>query len=509
MKIEVSKYNDVWLDNGLVTFYQVLKTVEGDSLAEISVDDNELRYKITNEKEFIEELAETIKSKLHHMIVIEEDKKTGTTKEVKKDHILVQEGKKIGGKVAFKETIFDETQIEQVVQEIIENLNGDKYHCFFCNRPFKKNVKKIQQASYPFVTKIKSLSGIRTGESIKLTEYISEYCPQCYLNGIMEWLDDSMVYRNLPRNKSILVLPNTEKLSDLIKLKQSYVGILNNEARWSNIKIDRDRSDVENTSGKYSTFVSFYENFLRYVEPDFDNQNWFVIEIPQGSVKNPKYFNVFVGDEIATVLKILIRTKNSYFYRTFIKEYYAFNTDPKKGVRNFDYERELHEKSCESLIENNFNQFASCFAPRKGIKPGLSKDAREVLDQLIYYWRIEQMQIENKENYLKTLGMAGSTLAKLISGRLGLFFKLEKAKNPNQFFEALKEISRRVVIDDTEKIGKIYPHSLEKVSQMILEKYDQKDGREFFETTKNILLIYTSLRSKKGKQTNEEARNEQ
>ncbi len=306
IQIKISKYNDVWLDNGLATFYQLLKQIEGDGLTDLTVNEEGLKYEITDEEEFIEEFADVIKDNIWRMVVPTEDKKTGAKKDVKKDHILVQEGKKIGGKVAFKETIFDEIKTEQVVHEIFENLNGEKYRCFFCNRPFKKNVKKIQQASYPFVTKIQSLSGIRTGEAIKLTEYISEYCPQCYLNGILEWLDESIVYRNLPGNKSILILPNTEKLSDLIELKQSYVNILNNLARWSNIKIDLDRPDVENTPGKYSTFVSFYENFLRYVEPDFDNQNWFVIEIPQGSVKNPKYFNIFVEDDIANVLNVTV-----------------------------------------------------------------------------------------------------------------------------------------------------------------------------------------------------------
>ncbi|MFQ5754099.1 MAG: hypothetical protein ACE5HI_19085, partial [bacterium] len=419
MEIRISKYNDVWLDNGLATFYELLKDIEEDeseSLAGLEVTENELIYQVDNEEAFIEELSDVIKSKIEHMIVMTEDSNTGGKKQVKKDHILIQEGKKIGGKVAFKESLFNTSSTGTVVQEIFENLNGDKYQCFFCNRPFKKNIKKIQQASYPFVTKIQSLSGIRSGSTIQLTEYISEYCPQCYLNGIVEWLDDSLVYRNIPGIKSFLILPKTENLNDLIKLKNSYSGILNNQARWSNLKVDIDHPDIDSPPGRYSTFMSFYENFLRYVAPEFHHQNWFVIEIPSGTVKNPKYFNIFVDKKIASTLDLLIRGKSLYFYRTFVKQFYAFHTDPKKGIRDFETERFLHEQLCESIVINDFELFASCFVPRKGVKPGIPNESYQILEKLIFYWRIEPMQIENKEEYLNTLAMAGSTLAGLIGG---------------------------------------------------------------------------------------------
>ncbi|GAB4376992.1 MAG: hypothetical protein Kow0042_24000 [Calditrichia bacterium] len=507
MEIQIQKYNDVWLDNGLATFTGFLQEVidEDNSVLDLKIADEAVCFKIQDQEAFVDTLSDIILSKLKQMIVLVEDKKTGERKEVKKDYILIQEGTKVEGRVVFKESVFQKEATRIVVQEIYNNLFGDKTVCFFCNRKFKKSIKKIQQASYPFVTKIQSLSGIRSGIENKLTEYISEYCPQCYLNGIVEWLDDSMVYRSLPGDKSIIILPNTEKLDDLIRLKENYKSLLNNEARWSNIRIDINKEDTENTPGRFTTFISFYENFLRYIEPKFDNENWYIIEVPlRGSVKNPKYFNILINDKIARLLKILIRQQYAYFYRIFIKQFYAFHTDPKKGNRDFDREKELHEQLCYSLLEDNFEKFAEAFIPRKGIRPGISKEAQEVLNKLIYYWRIDPMQIENKEDYLKTLGMAGSTLARLIGGRLGLFFKLEKATNPNQFFEAIQEISRRIMIDDIPKIGTIYPHALEKISQMILERYDHKDGKEFFATTKNILLIYTSLRTKRENQPSKE-----
>jgi len=508
MEIVIKKYNDVWLDNGVATLYYILEKLskDSDTLQKLKLDATHLVYEFNNFDEFVEEFAEEIRNQLPNLKVEGKDKITKERKEYKKDYILAKENRN-GANITFIEHIFKPEKTQETVKQIYENLDGEKYNCFFCNRPFKKNVKKIQQASYPFVTKIQSLSGIRSGRDHKFYEYISEYCPQCYLNGIIEWLDDTIVYSIIPRNKSIIILPNTESLSDLVQLKKRFRNLLNNQERRCNIKIDSTQKKVDSPPGRYTTFLSFYENFLRDVEPQFDHNNWYIIEIPSGSVKNPKVFNILLKDKIVNILNILIRQEKTYFYHLFVHDFYAFYTDPKKGIRDSDRKKDLHEQLCRSLVDDDFAMFASTFMPRKGVRVGIPKESYQILNKLIYYWRIKPMQIENKEEYLKTLGMASTTLANLIGRRLNLFFKLEKAKNPNQFFEALQEISRRLMIDETEKVGKVYTHSLEKISQLILEHMDDK---EFFNTTKNILLIFTSLRSNKKESTTEkESSNEQ
>lgn len=507
MRIEVPKLNDVWLDNGLATFTILLEELNDDEeiLTSVEINDDSIVYSFDDKEKFIKIFSRKIESKIWNMIVEGEDKKTNEKKEIKKDHILIQENSKLGGKVAFKEEIFATGKTFKVITEVFENLEEGKNKCFFCNRSFKKSIKKIQQASYPFVTKVKSLSGIRSGKDLNMTEYISEYCPQCYLLGILEWLDESMVYRNLPGEKSIIILPNKDNLKELIQLKRTNnSNVLDNAKRWSNILIDIGNKSSDKTDSppnKYTTFISFYESFLIESKHEFDDALWYIIEIPAGSVKNPKYFNVMFDKETSRIIKTLLRKDKLYFYRVFIKEFYAFHTDLKKGIRNFDHEKELQEKLCESFIKDDFKAFASAFVPRKGIKPGISKDAYKVLENLINYWRIEPMKIENKEEYIKNLGAAGTSLANLIEKRLSLFFKLEKAKNPSDFLSALQEITRRLLIDDDSKFGKVYKGSISEVTKMIVERQDDK---EFFETTKNILLIYTCLRTKKENNNEEE-----
>ncbi len=509
MDIEIKFFNDIWLDNGLANYARILQDIEEDNedsnLLRININERELRYQFEDEKLFLQELASTIISKRGNLIVEAEDKKTKVKKEVKKEHILVQENQKVGGKVAFKESIFQNEKTEEILTQSFDSLKGNKKFCFFCNREFKTSIKKVQQASYPFVTKIKSLSGIRTGTENKLIEYISDYCPQCYLIGILEWLDDSIIYRNLPGGKSIIILPFAEDLKKMIEIKKvlnSY--ILENTKRWSNILIDygeNKNGETESTPDKYSTFISFYENFIRHVK-DFPAYKWIVIEIPPSTVKNPKYFNIDITPNIFNIINILSKNGEHYFYRIFIKEFYSFYIDPKKGIRNFDHEKISRETLCEAFIKDDFAKFARAFIPRKGNKPGISKDAYKILEILINYWRIERMQIEEKEKYLKNLRTASSMISKLIDDNIGLFFKLEKSKTTIQLLEALQEISRRAFINKKIKIEGYEKYAFEEITKQLVENED----KEFFQTTKNIILIYTSLRIKNTK--DEEQKND-
>lgn len=509
MKIEIPRYNDVWFDNGIVSFSNILDELEDDyDLKEYQLNPVHLLYEFDDENKFIKLLSAQIKGLIQNIIIYTEDKTTKEKKQVKKDFVLIQEEKKIGGKVAFKEDIFSEEKTNTVIQELYNNLNGNKKKCFLCGRQFKSNYKNLQQASYPFVTKIKSLSGIRSGVELKLSEYIKEYCPQCYLLGVLVWVDPTLIYRTIPGSKSILILPNMEDLKKLKKLKNSYLNHLNKNKRYCNIRIDIEKDETENTPDKYSSLISFYENFLRYTEPDLNCQNWYIIEIPlSGSVKNPKYFNIFLDNKIVNVLISLIKKDEPLlFYRSFIKETYFFNNDIKKGLRNFDYEKVMHEGLCRAFTMDHFADFAHYFLPQKGGHLGLTKNAREILNHLIFEWRIKPMN-KLKEEDVKTLQLAGITINSLAENHFSLFYKLEKAKNQHDFYKAMQEITRRLVIEEAKikkENRKVYPGSISKVLDLLIAN---QDDQKAFEDIKNILLIYASIKGYKKTET-EEVNNE-
>jgi hypothetical protein len=521
-EFKIHKINDVWLDNGLATFSKILKRLNDDEeniIEKIDINPFNMGYSFNNRHESTKSLSNVIEGKIEDMIVEVENKNTGEIKEVKKDHILIQEKKKIHGKVAFKEDLFDKNKTENIIRTIYENLEEGDKTCFFCGRKFKSKFKKLQQASYPFVTKIKSLSGIRsyTEKGVRLTEYIANYCPQCYFIGILEWLDDSMIYRTIPGEKSIIILPQMERLNELIKLKNSYPGILNNTKRWSNIKIDIDKEDVENPPEKYATLVSFYENLIRHINPDKHANHWLIIEIPAGSVKNPKYYEILFRENSLNLFYELIKKEDCLFYRGFVKIFYAFYNDPKKGTRDFDREKVLREQLCQAVTENNFILFCNAFLPRKGVHIGITKEAYKTLGKIIKIWRFKKMD-KNAEDFLETVKSAGNSISSLIGNRVSLFFKLEKAKKPSDLLKVLQEITRRLIIDkdkfetnyekfkrlpesEKRKIQYINTYNLDKVIETITESQENK---KLFEDTKNIMLIYASLRRKTKEVTNEQ-----
>jgi len=209
LEIEIDTYRDSWMDNGLENFFRMLNNLES---CDAEITDISVRLKIKDRKEFIKELTRAILDKRQNLIVIEKDRKTCEIKEIRKDHLILQEEKKVGGKVTFKEDLYKPEKTAEIVSKIFD-LKKRKNICILCGQAFDKAVKKLRQANYPFVTKIASLSGVRSykdGKVLSLKEYYDNLCPICYLIGILEWTDDAIIYRTLPGDKSFcsyLILP--------------------------------------------------------------------------------------------------------------------------------------------------------------------------------------------------------------------------------------------------------------------------------------------------------------
>jgi hypothetical protein len=506
----INQYDDIWLKNGLANYHFILKSISEvqPELIQITISQDKYKYQISDIEQFVKLLSEKIVVlRGQRLIVEEEDKKTKARKEVKKDYVLIQEGSKINGKVKLKETLYDPDKriVEKLLSDIFKSLNGEsKKSCITCGGSFEKTVKKMQQASYPFTTKIKSLNGIRTGNPVKLKEYNDDYCPHCYLFGILQWLDDTMIYRTIPRDKSVLILPDGNSLTELIEEKSSIrkARIQNNLKRWSNIKVRIEAEETESTPGKYSTLIAFYEKLLHEIKSTAF-LDWQIISIPSGTVKNPKLQKIRFEKNIVNTLNDLTHEEDILYYSDFVKEFYAFNNDIKNGLRDFEMEKGLHEKLCEAMIFDNFDTFTRCFLPSKGHHIGLTKESYEDLGKILFVWRVRQMRIENKEEYIKQIRLAGITIASLVENHLGLFFKMEKTKTLSDFLCVIQECSRRLTIDK-EKFARnkkeaeehperrrVYPYSIDFVIEE-LTRYS--DDIQFFKDTKNLILIYAGLR---------------
>ncbi|BAW29309.1 hypothetical protein MTHERMMSTA1_07700 [Methanosarcina thermophila MST-A1] len=481
MIFDLELQNDLWMDNAIVNFYSLLSSLGHDTV-NISIITSKVSVEILDYELFLSDLSQAIIRKIKPNIIIDEiDKNSNERKEIKKDYILIQENKKINGKVSLKEKIYDENDNYQVIREIFDFLEGDSKKCVFCGRNFKKSVKNLQQASYPFVTKIKSLSGIRG-----VTEYFKDYCPICYLIGILEWQDPSLIYRTFPADKSYLFLPLMLDLNKLYEFKCNSVPVLDNTYRYSNLS-NLKRESTENTPGKYSTLLYFYEKFNEkfmdtYTEESPICTQWGIVEIPlSGSVKNPKLTKVVVPDYIIGLIRILAN-RDFLIYNDFIRNIRMVKL---QGKSDFEETNIIREKLSESIIKDEFRLFAKQFLPRKKERVVMNSLAYEVLEELLLEWRCRPMGI-NKED-LDNVKSYANVLASVTSKNISLLYKLDKARDINEFWSITKEISKKLIDAEKNDISKIRPTSIDNL--VLLVKENEDDWKEI----RDLIIIYASM----------------
>lgn len=492
MEIVIPALNDVWMDNGVETLHRLLKEAQNSSFS-VKTDNNSLIIAVADFDKFKESVGIAIKNRRSNLIVIDEDKKLGVKKEVKKDYILIQEGTKVGGIVAFKEELYNEKTTADTVNRIFDLIieKGER-SCVICGRQFSKSMKKLQQAAYPFVTKIKSLSGVRSykdGVVYSFKEYFDDFCPTCYLVGIIEWLDDGIVYRTIPGEKSTLFLPRFNKIDELIIFKNTYRMLLNKSDRYRNIRVKIDSDETENPPGSFSTLLCFYEKFFVNVDnKEIIGKSWAMTEVPFGAVKNIKLSILDMADLVLRVIKELSE-KDISIYKGIIMEIYFFYDNPKGAPVNLDITNEIRENISEAILKDDFHSFARNLLPKKGGHVGYSKDTRLNLEDLIYIWRLKNMGLD--EEQLKTIKSAGRAIAVASKDHRSLLYKLDKAKDKTALLDSLRQVSRRIAgLKVEEKKFNIYPPALEDIVSL-LEKHES-DGK-FIEDLKNILVIFSCV----------------
>lgn len=428
-------------------------------------------------------MGNIIKNSRGNIVVWGEDKNSGEKKEIKKDFIIIQEGKKVDGRVAFKEGIYSERAPEEVTK-ILDFINGEgKDTCITCGELFYKKYKNLQQASYPFVTKIKSLGGVRSykdGEAYAFREYYTNFCPKCYLLGILVWADDALVYRTFPRDKSILLLPVMDSLRELSEFKERYRKLLLPH-RYSNLRVSKGAEEVENTPGEYSTLLRFYERFFVEIEePGTIATTWSVVHIPLGSVKNIKFDSIALRDEIINIMREIVGESGFSIYGEILKNLYFFKETPTGSSADWESTAAIREKLSEYFIKDDFRHFTRQLLPRKGGHVGFSREARQDFEELIFIWRWKRMGIP-KEN-LETIKNVGYIVAKASEKNLRLLYKLDKTKNLKEFWSVLREVSRKMV-----GLEAVRPTSLDKLVQLV------KDYEKEWTEIRDLLVVYSSM----------------
>jgi len=489
MNIEINAFNDPWMDNGILNFYKILNELES---CEVKLTENSIIVKIKDREKFVKELTRALLDKRQNLIVNEEDRKTKVQKEVKKDHVIIQEEKKIDGKVVLKEEIYKPEKTAEIISKVFD-LSEGKNMCILCGRKYNKNVKKLQQANYPFVTKIASLSGVRSYKDdgrLSLKEYYDNLCPICYFIGILEWTDETLIYRTFPGEKSYLFMPYFDNLKELYEFKKLciYTGILNNAERYSNIKVNPNTQDVENTPGEYSTLLCFYEKFVESAIDEIIVSNWAVLHIPFGAVKNVKIDFLNINESILGVIKNLKESERlERIYSDLMRKMYFFSQN--KNNTDWDITREIQENLSKYFLLDDFRSFTNSLLPKKGGYVFFSSEVKQNLEELIFEWRWRKMGV--KKEKLDAIKNVGKIVAKISENNASLIYKLDKVRTIDDFWSVLREISRKLPGLDEKKLREIRPTALDEVIQLTKEIVEK--NKDEWKEIRDLIVVYASM----------------
>lgn len=480
MDLKIPIYNDVWMDNALENFFSLI--VENDSEKKITIKINKDNlYISSDDNDFKDILKKIVKN--HKIYSCVKEKKDNEIVEFKKEFIIIQEDKKINNLVNLKPKLFKNPNDE--IDILFDNISDGSKTCVLCGSSFKKKYSNLIQAVYPLSTKIKSLNGVRTyknGELFSFKEYNDSICPLCYLIGILGWFSKKIIYRSILKNNNFLIfLPNLNNLEDLNKFKDNYFFLLNNNNRGSNIRVSQHINDVENTYGKFSTLLCFYGKFLIMYE-DIPSIKWNILSIPRGNMKNVKLYEFSFDENILNIIKIFINDYNNDIYT-------LFDSISVKKDKNLDngLSDELKENLASSFLNNNFRHFAKNFVIKNGknlIFSNKKIEFSKTFDLFINLWRLKFMGIN--ENDLKTIKSVANIIAKVSKQNISLFYKLDKTKNINEFWNCLREISKKLINPNLDK-KHIKESSLDDL--IVLLKHDENNWREI----RDLLIIYSSM----------------
>jgi len=490
MTIEVNTFIDPWMDNGIENLYRTLSDLES---CEAKLTRNSMIIKIADKERFIKELTRAVLDKRQNLIAIGDDKKTKVKKEFKKDHIIIQEGTKVGGKVSLKEEIYKPEKTSEIISRIF-SLDEGENTCILCGRRYDKGVKKLQQANYPFVTKIASLSGVRSykdGRGLSLKEYYDNLCPLCYFIGIFEWTDEALVYRTFPGEKSYLFMPYFENSRDLHNFKKFCTYILNNSnnsKRYSNIKVNPNVQDVEHTPGEYSTLLCFYEKFVENATDEIIANDWAVLHIPFGAVKNVKIDFLNIKDGILGIIRELKQSeKLERIYSDMMRKIYFYSQN--KNSTDWDTTRQIQENLSKYFLLDDFRSFTNSLLPRKGGHVFFPSEVRQYLEELIFEWRWKKMGVER--NRLESIKSVGNIIAKVSKNNASLLYKTDKVRNLDEFWGVLREISRKLLGLEAKELKMIKPTSLDDVIHLTKEIVERE--REGWKEIRDLIIVYASM----------------
>lgn len=492
--------NDAWLDNGLELFGYIVEHIaqQHPQVVQIQWKSNELRLTINNVQRFVDLLDKAIDQRIQTSLFYIVGGKSGNKQVIKPFVGFNQQPSKQ------HPPIFQKSLRSQFLYQVFAGQAGrnNDRGCPLCGETISGEEQKLTLSVYPFVTKIKSLSGIRTqwhGEGLRgFTEYMS-ICPRCYFLGALVWTDDALLYLcdiGGTNGTAVILLP-TPTAGDLTKLKQLKFYRPKHGERRTNVRFKRQQKGEEQEvrDGRYSLLLAFLERTLNEIaeKEGIDelfaeakrrvSDGWLFITIPQGRLKNITAHDLILDEPILRLLvKLVEQGKLPYAYM--IAEMWLSD---EKGKPLGDESSELHEALSQAILTDDFELFARAFIPKPRRQLRFPFVVGDEVENLVQIWRWSDMNAETLEIVKK----AGRALASIAASRKQpvLLYALERVRSGSDLLEVLKEGVHRLIGLEAEEMQYISLDALEQLTGLI---HKTTDARQFADL-KNTLIVFAGI----------------
>jgi hypothetical protein len=323
--------NDPWIDNGLEVLGRLVEEIQEQhpQIVQVHWEPEALEITVHDEKRFIELLDDALRQKIENTVFYTVEKK-GTKRSVMKPFVGFNQQPPTQHPPTFQES-----RRRQFLQNVFSTPQsqgrGGPKGCALCSEPIDGDSENLTLSVYPFVTKIRSLSGIRTQWSHEglsgFVEYLS-VCPRCYFLGSLVWADDKLLYLcDIGGTDGIAVIllpaPIAGSLIRLREVKDSYRPM--HGGRRTNVRFKRKQrgegqpeEEREVQDGPYSLLLAFLERVMDEIAEKGEitdlfaevqrrvSDGWLILSIPQGRLKNITAHNLILDEPTLWLLAKLV-----------------------------------------------------------------------------------------------------------------------------------------------------------------------------------------------------------
>lgn len=499
-------YHDPWMDNGLELLYTLIKNIEKQfpQVVKAYLDPYRLVLEIQDRERFVnilESLLERhIKGHLFYFSERSGEKRlvikpfVGFNQQPPRQRPPLYQPEKMG---SFLQAIFSPPS----------QRRREEISCSLCGLVIPDTVEKLTLSVYPFVTKTRALSGVRTrwneGGLRGITEH-SPVCLRCYFIGSLTWADSALLYRcdiGGPNGNAIICLPFPPALNlvSLHRQKEEYRPSLETGVRSSNVRVPI-KDWEEAPPGQYTLLLAFLEKLMADIIARRESEDlfgevrrripdgWLILSIPQGKMKNITVQELILEEEVVRLLKDFIE-EGVLPYREVLGELWMTDEEG-RPLKDRELIESVREDLAAAVLFNDFDKFALPFIPKPRRRLAFSWGEEGVegrLEKIIKTWRWKMNQEE-----LEVVKKAGRALARIAADRKqpAMLYGLERACSSSDLLEILKEASHRLIGMDPGSMQYISLDALEQLTEKVHEA--SGDARKLTDL-KNTLAIFAGI----------------